>query len=101
MCSATNPLAHSSNRAKACLHGSARLGQLQRKPTATWSTTHSYGSALVPVHRPHTACALHPVPTQRDDTASGRAAATDDGLGASASTCSTCHLPSCALTTTP
>ena len=61
--------------------------------TPTWSTTHSYGSALPPTHRPHTARSSQPVPTHRVGTASGCAAATDDGFGASASTCSTCHRP--------
>ena len=77
--SGTRPLAHSSSRARACLHGTTLLGHEQRKATPTWSTTASYGSALDPEQRPHTAHASHPVPLQRVGTASGCAPATDAG----------------------
>ena len=51
----------------------------------------SYGSALDPEQRPHTARSSHPIPLHRAGTASGWAPASDDGRGASASTCSTAH----------
>src|SRR3954469_929952 len=70
-----------------------RLGQLHLKATSTWSTAHSYGSALVPVQRPHTSRESQPELDHRAGTASGCAADTDDGRGANANTCSTCQRP--------
>ena len=89
----TCPRTHMSSSASTCLQGLRRLGHEHADATATWSTTHSYGSPVDPVHRPHSADSEQPVPDHLLGTARGCAAAIADGEGARASTCSTCHTP--------
>ena len=89
--SGTWPPAHNNSRARACLHGYLRLGQVQRAVTSENSTAVWYGSPAAPMNNPQVTSRSHPTADHFAGTAARRAAESPRASPASASTSSTGH----------